>query len=68
LAGGGTAAWLARGHRAGAALTVAALASLAAIALAAWLPFPAWLIVACLASPLPLGLGGIRLATPPTET
>lgn len=67
LLGGLCAALIARGHRGGAAISVGAVVMLAAIGLAALVPFPAWVTVACLLLPIPLALVATRVATPRRE-
>lgn len=67
LLGGLCAAFIARSHRGGAAVTVGAVVMLAAIGLAALVPFPAWVTVASLLLPIPLALVATRLATPRLE-
>ena len=48
-------------------LSVGAVVMLAAIGLAALVPFPAWVTVACLLLPIPLALVATRVATPRLE-
>ncbi|GEM_PF-3066998 len=67
LAGGWVAAAVSRIHRAMAAFSIGAAVMAAAIGLAAFIPFPAWLTVSCLLLPMPLAVVGIRLAIPRLE-
>lgn len=67
LLGGACAAFTARAHRGGAAITVGAAVMLAVIGLAALMPFPAWVTVASLLLPIPLALAATRIATPRLE-
>lgn len=67
LLGGWSAAFTAHANRGGAAITVGAAVMLGVIALAAFIPFPAWVTVAGLLLPIPLALAATRMATPRLE-
>ncbi|SEK83667.1 hypothetical protein SAMN05428989_0900 [Pseudoxanthomonas sp. GM95] len=67
LLGGWAAARMSAAHRGGAAITVGALVMGAVIALAVFVPFPAWVTVASLLLPIPMALCATRMATPRLE-
>lgn len=67
LLGGGAAAKIAQANRGGAAITVGALVMVSVIALAVFVPFPAWVTVAGLLLPIPMALCATRMATPRFE-
>jgi hypothetical protein len=67
LLGGWSAAFTAHANRGGAAITVGAAVMLGVIALAAFIPFPAWVTVTGLLLPIPLALAATRMATPRLE-
>lgn len=67
LLGGGVAAKVSNANRSAPAIAVGALVMAAVIALAASVPFPAWVTVVALLLPIPMALCATRLATPRHE-
>lgn len=67
LFGGAVAAKISSANRSAPAITVGALVMVGVIAMAVFVPFPAWVTVVALLLPIPMALCATRLATPRHE-